>query len=154
MYGPMFILSISKVGISFIPLLISFNNILDYDRIDKIKSSIDDVNIILNNLNSITLTIDEAINSKNGKIYKSLESFSIASENIKNITDTLISVPLKNTFEALESASINISKISEEIINGNGSVNRLIYGDTLINNLNKTNNEIQLLMEDLRIQKN
>ena len=131
-------------------LLISFNNILDYDRIDKIKSSIDDVNIILNNLNSITLTIDEAINSKNGKIYKSLESFSLASENIKNITDTLISVPLKNTFEALESASINISKISDEIIKGNGSVNRLIYGDTLINNLNKTNVEIQLLMEDLR----
>ena len=90
------------------------------------------------------------VNSKNGKIYKSLESFSLASENIKNITDTLISVPLKNTFEALESASINISKISEEIINGNGSVNRLLYGDTLINNLNKTNNEIQLLMEDLR----
>lgn len=131
-------------------LLISFNNILDYDRIDKIKSSIDNVNIILNNLNSITLTIDEAINSKNGKINKSLESFSLASENIKNITDTLISVPLKNTFEALESASINISKISDEIIKGNGSVNRLIYGDTLINNLNKTNDEIQLLMEDLR----
>ena len=67
-------------------LLISFNNILDYDRIDKIKSSIDDVNIILNNLSLITLTIDEAINSKNGKINKSLESFSLASENIKNIT--------------------------------------------------------------------
>ena len=33
---------------------------------------------------------------------------------------------------------------------GNGSVNSLIYGDTLINNLNKTNDEIQLLMEDLR----
>ena len=51
----------------------------------------------------------------------------------------------------LTQSSNSIEKIVNEISNGDGSLNKLIFEDDLINSLDAASNNINLLIKDLRL---
>ena len=58
-----------------------------------------------------------------------------------------LSIVVKN----LSQSSKSIDKIVNEISNGNGSLNKLIFDDELINSLDAASSNINLLLKDLRL---
>ena len=59
--------------------------------------------------------------------------------------------PLGATIRSLQQTSDDLALITSKISAGEGSIGKLVQSDSLINALNQTNNQAQLLLEDLRL---
>mgnify|MGYP007000448733 len=58
---------------------------------------------------------------------------------------------LEKTIENFSKTSDNLNLILSEISAGNGTFNKLIFDDSIINSLNSASENINLLLEDLRL---
>jgi phospholipid/cholesterol/gamma-HCH transport system substrate-binding protein len=95
---------------------------------------------IINKLNSIT-----------GNIERNNEKISLIINNFANISDSLAKSNVKQTIENTNIALMQANTILNQINSGQGTVGKLIKNDSLYNNLNKTAEDLDKLMKDLRI---
>lgn len=96
--------------------------------------------VIFSNVESITTNLKDN-NEKISNIFT----------NISSVSDSLAAAPIKsivnNANESIEKFNIAMTKIS----NGEGSLGMLVNNDSLYNNLNNSASELNLLIEDLRL---
>lgn len=95
---------------------------------------------IINKLNSITSNIEK----NNDKITNIITNFS-------NISDSIAKSNIKQTIENTNLALLQANTVLTQINSGQGTVGKLIKNDSLYNNLNKTAEDLDKLMKDLRI---
>lgn len=95
---------------------------------------------IMINLESITSTISE--NEEN--IDNILANFS-------TLSDSLAKAEIPRTFAKIDRVMGNVALIVEKINNGEGSLGMLINDEELYNDLQKSAEQLHLLMEDIRI---
>jgi phospholipid/cholesterol/gamma-HCH transport system substrate-binding protein len=95
---------------------------------------------IINKINSIT----ENINNNNEKISHVINNFS-------NISDSLAQANVKSTIENTNHALTQANIILDQINKGEGSVGKLLKNDSLYVNLNKSAQDLDKLMKDIRI---
>ncbi|MBU2020429.1 MAG: MCE family protein [Bacteroidetes bacterium] len=95
---------------------------------------------ILNNVESIT---------ENLKLSNQQVSSIIG--NTKKITDDLVTADFKGTVENAKQSLVSFNQLMEKANKGEGTLGKLISDDKLYNELNKTNQKIQNLVEDLNL---
>ena len=71
--------------------------------------------------------------------------------NFSNISDSLSKATIVKTINNADIALKNISDITNKINKGQGSLGLLINNDSLYKQLNSSSNELNLLLEDLRL---
>ena len=94
------------------------------------------------NLNSI-------INSNEIKINDIVSNVDNFSSNFSSLSNSFSDVEL--IIGNLTKTSNNLNSIIDEISSGDGTFNQLIYDDSMIESLNQASNNLNLLMEDLRL---
>jgi phospholipid/cholesterol/gamma-HCH transport system substrate-binding protein len=94
---------------------------------------------IINKINSIT----QNINDNNEKISHIINNFS-------NISDSIAQSNIKQTIENTNHALSQANLVLDQIAKGQGTVGKLMYNDSLYNNLNKSAHDLDMLMKDLR----
>lgn len=113
------------------------------------------------NLNSITGNI----NNKNKEIAELLENFNAISSQVKHsdldktikTANTTFATAndrmheLKTTLEGANNAISDLSGILNKVSNGNGSLGKLMNDDGLYQNLERTSKQLDLLIQDLRL---
>ena len=87
-------------------------------------------------------TLDELLNTNKSQINNIISNVNQTSNELSDL-----SIIVKN----LSQSSKSIDKIVNEISNGNGSLNKLIFDDELINSLDAASSNINLLLKDLRL---
>ncbi len=111
-----------------------------YKMDDLIGSEKVKISSILSNLNQITANL-----SKNGARIDNIIG------NISNMTDSLAKAQIKeavdNANKSMKELNILLSKINE----GQGTLGKLAKNDSLYNNLNKSGEDLDKLLKDLRI---
>ncbi len=111
-----------------------------YKMDDLIGSEKVKISSVLSNLNQITSNL-----SKNGQKIDNVIS------NISNMTDSLAKAQIKdaiaNADKSMKELNILLSKINE----GQGTLGKLAKNDSLYNNLNKSSEDLDKLLKDLRI---
>ena len=140
---------IESMVVSADSLLIAVNSVFDVETkknltnsienfsstISGAKESVDILEQVMvsnqNRLNSIILNVDE-----------SLKNFSDLSDNFDEL-DLVI--------ENLSKSSTNINSITNEIKAGNGLVNKVVYDEGFVKSLDQISSNINLLLEDLRM---
>lgn len=132
-------------------VLIAFSNVLDNQRQEALRQSIDQFNQTTQALTTLTSSLSQSLNNENGALNKTFVSLSRASENAAAITDSLQQAPLGATLRSLEKTSQDLALMTAKINSGQGSLGKLVHSDSLINALNQTNAQAQLLLEDLRL---
>jgi len=65
-------------------------------------------------------------------------------------TSGLDEVSLKHTVMEIDSLTKELNKITIQINSGNGTVGKMIYSDSLYNALNKSSNELNKVLLDLK----
>lgn len=132
-------------------VLIAFSNVLDNQRQEALRQSIDQFNQTTQALTTLTSSLNQSLNDENGALNKTFASLSRASENAAAITDSLQQAPLGATLRSLEQTSQDLALMTSKINAGQGSLGKLVHSDSLIHALNQTNAQAQLLLEDLRL---
>lgn len=74
--------------------------------------------------------------------------------NLDSVTTTLASGDVKNMLADLSASSAQLKNLMGKIEAGEGTLGKLVHNDTLYNNLQSASNELDLLMEDLRLNPN
>lgn len=132
-------------------VIVALNHVLDDQRQESLRQSIEQFNQTTASLASVTSSLNTSLNTSEGTLNKTLNSFSRVSANVASITDSLRQAPIGATLRSLEQTSKDLATITAKIQAGEGSVGKLIQSDSLINNLNETNNQVQLLLQDMRL---
>jgi phospholipid/cholesterol/gamma-HCH transport system substrate-binding protein len=131
-------------------VLIAFNFVLDTNAQFQLKSSIENFNTSISNFRSISETIDRSL-SENGTLHQTFDNLAELSEDLSVVSSSLKEANLDVTFEDLGSAVSNLSQILNRLEEGEGSLGKLITKEDLHQSLEQTNEQIQLLLEDMRL---
>ena len=140
--------------------------VFNKDTRDNLAKSFESIKHTLNNLHHTTSTIDTLIISQKNRLANIIANVESITENLKNnrqqfnniisnfsaLSDTLakskISATLARTNEALK----GITTVLEKVNRGEGSLGMLIHNDSLYNNLESSANELNKLLEDMRLR--
>ena len=131
-------------------VLIAFNKVLDPNTQLQLKSSIENLNASISNFRSIGKTINNSL-SENGQLLQTFDNLADLSADLSVVSSSLKEAKLDDTFEDLGSAVGNLSQILDRMEEGEGSLGKLITKDDLHLSLEQTNSQIQLLLEDMRL---
>ena len=131
-------------------VLISFKNVLDPTSQLQLKSSIENLNTSISKFSSISETIDNSL-SENGILNQTFDNLLDLSADLSVVSSSLKEANLDETFQDLGSAVGNLSQILESLQKGESSLGKLITKDDLHQSLEETNAQIQLLLEDMRL---
>ena len=115
------------------------------------------LSVTLQNLSSAVKSADELLSrfnytskNQNKNINKIITNLATVSENLNKITDSLSSTNLRKTIYNFEKLSSNFNNILLEIKSGNGTLNKLLYEDSLYQNLKNSSDAIEKLLRDLK----
>ena len=131
-------------------VLITVNNVFNTDAQLEIQTSIANLNTTISNFRSISETIDNSL-AEDGALNQTIDNLAKLTDDLSVVSTTLKDANLGVTFDDLDSAVSNLSQILDRIERGEGSLGRLVTKDDLYQSLEQTNKQIQLLLEDMRL---
>ena len=130
-------------------LLKSFNSVLDDELKNDIQLSIKKASTTIQNLEESSNSIKNLFNDNELRINNLITNIDDASKEIKKISGSFSEI--ESIIYNLNNVSNNLSKITDYVNSGQGSAGKLIFDDKLIKSLNTVSKNINLLMEDLRL---
>ena len=140
---------IESTFVSADSLLININNVLDVNSQNQIKESFSQLSDLAINLKESAENLNSIINSNEIKINDIVSNVDNFSSNFSSLSNSFSDVEL--IIGNLTKTSNNLNSIIDEISSGDGTFNQLIYDDSMIKSLNEASNNLNLLMEDLRL---
>ena len=133
---------IESMVVSADSVLISLNSVLNTNAKTQIQSTIKNFSSTIADLKNSAGLIDEMLNANKNQIDNIISNVNNTSNGLSDLTLII---------DNLSESSIGLEKIISQISSGDGSINKLIYDDNLINSLNAASRNINLLVEDLRL---
>ena len=140
---------IESTFVSADSLLKNINNVLDVNSQNQIKESFSQLSDLATNLKESAENLNSIINSNEIKINDIVSNVDNFSSNFSSLSNSFSDVEV--IIGNLTKTSNNLSSIIDEISSGDGTFNQLIYDDSMIRSLNEASNNLNLLMEDLRL---
>lgn len=140
---------IESMVVSADSLLIAVNSVFDTSTKENLTSSIENFSLTIESakqsidvLEKVIGGNENSLNSIINNMDESLKNFSELSENFDGL-DLVI--------ENLSKSSANINSITSEIKSGDGLVNKVVYDEGFVKSLDEISSNINLLLEDLRM---
>lgn len=144
-------------------ILVSVRGIINSDAEMKIRSSLTSVSKTLKNLQSTSVTLDNALKKETNSLTsimvnvesitdnfkKSNEKISLLLSNAAAITDTINSSGLGKNLRNITESLENIKVITDKVASNNTSVGAMINNRELYNNLNETVSNLNRVVIDL-----
>ena len=140
---------IESTFVSADSLLKNINNVLDVNSQNQIKESFSQLSDLAVNLKESAENLNSIINSNEIKINDIVSNVDNFSSNFSSLSNSFSDVEV--IMGNLTKTSNNLNSIIDEISSGDGTFNQLIYDDSMIKSLNEASNNLNLLMEDLRL---
>lgn len=140
---------IESTFVSADSLLKNINNVLDVNSQNQIKESFSQLSDLTINLKESAENLNSIINSNEIKINDIVSNVDNFSSNFSSLSNSFNDVEV--IIGNLTKTSNNLNSIIDEISSGDGTFNQLIYDDSMIKSLNEASNNLNLLMEDLRL---
>ena len=139
--------------------------ILNSETTANIKSSLSHLEHSLVNVESVTGNLDQFVISERNKVQRILDNAESISSNLKSnndhltailtnfhqISDSLAAADLAATINHANDAMVDFSSIMHKIDAGDGSLGQLLNNDTLYFELEKSARDLNLLMEDIKL---
>ena len=135
-------------------VLQNINTLFDDETKKELKSSIEDFSNLTSSLSETSDEISKLIANNSENLTNSLSDFRSASNNIKSITDSLNSDDIKSMTTNLNSLVNNLNSITTSLKNSDGTAGKLIYDKSIYDNLENATNQLNRLIEDIKLNPN
>jgi len=142
---------IGKMVVNADLLLTNLNEVLDAKSKENLKNSISNLSITIEGFNQVVNNTNAILSNNKGNIDKTLTNLNKVSTDFSKISDSLSKANLTKVVNDLEKTLSNVDKIMNDVQSGKGSLGKIVKDDALYNNLEKTSKELELLLQDLRL---
>jgi len=143
----------------------SINNFWDTSAAYTMDESLNEARIAISRFGRVAYNLDNLIDTEKSKIssiFSKIESIAESFKetdlqikrvvgNVAEISDTILSLELKQAFAEAKTTMVNINSLLEESSKGNGTLGKLLNDEQLYNELNETNQKMQELVEDIKL---
>lgn len=145
-------------------LVTAFQTIFNESARDNLRESFDNINQSFSNIQSATSTLDTLMITEGDRVSSILknvdslayslnnnrEKFSNIIENFEVLSDSLAKADIPGTFRHANQTLNELEMIVAKINAGEGTIGMLMHNDTLYMELNKSAEELNLLLKDIR----
>jgi phospholipid/cholesterol/gamma-HCH transport system substrate-binding protein len=132
-------------------LLINFNDVLDEETKRSLRESIQGLNVTVQSFQSTAATLNSLLADNKSKLDSSITNINTITTNFSAISDSIAQVGLTNTIRSLETTIGNMDKMLSKIESGEGTLGQLVNNEELYNNLSEASKELDLLLQDFRL---
>jgi phospholipid/cholesterol/gamma-HCH transport system substrate-binding protein len=132
-------------------LLANLNEVLDVKSKENLKNSISNLSKTIEGFNSVVDNANSILSNNKGNINKTFSNLNKVSSDFSKISDSLSKANITKVVNDLEKTLSNVDKIMNDVQSGKGSLGKIVKNDALYNNLEKTTKELELLLQDLRL---
>ena len=132
-------------------VLINVNDVLDTQTKKDLQTAINGLSELMASLNGSAKVLNNILNNNQGKLDSSLTNFRTLTYNFAKLSDSLNNAGLGKTLSSLESTVANLDMIMAKIEKGDGTLGKLMNDKELYTNLNSASRELDLLLQDFRL---
>lgn len=128
-----------------------FNNVFTAETQKNLQASVVKFNSTLGNLESITASLDKFLKTNEGQLGTSVQNIDTLTANLAKVSKTLSDAGLGETVADLQKSIQNLNVLLQGINKGEGSLGKLTKDEALYQNLEKTSKQMELLLQDFRL---
>lgn len=132
-------------------LLSKLNATLDANTQQKLKSAIASLEVTMSEFSQTSKSINGILAENKSKLNTTLNNFEKTSGNLQAMSASLEKADLGATVKKLEATLTSVNGIMANLEQGKGSIGKLLSDDVMYTNLTKTSKELELLLQDLRL---
>ena len=142
---------IEKVALNADLLLTNLNDVLDAKSKANLRESIAKLNSLMDEFGKASKSVNQIIDKNQANIDGSLANLNKTTANFSKISDTLAKAKIGQAINHFERSLKSVDKMMSNLEQGKGSMGKLLTDDQLYKNLNSTSTELELLLQDLRL---
>lgn len=132
-------------------VMLNVNAVLDTKAKRDLRQTINDLSALMKDLKGAGATLNRLLKNNESKLDKSLTNFEELTSNFAKLSDSLNNAGLGRTLASLESTVSNLNSLMARIEKGDGTLGKLMKDDELYSNLNNASRELDLLLQDFRL---
>jgi phospholipid/cholesterol/gamma-HCH transport system substrate-binding protein len=146
-------------------LVVILQTILSENAKDNIFSSLQSVSATIQNLERTTLVIDSVVSTESSRISSILYNIELISRNFEQnngeintilsnmaaLSDSLVKADIGSVVHHADASLAELNKLLDAINRGQGTVGQMMHNDTLYYQLEKSAEELNKLLEDVRV---
>ena len=132
-------------------LLKSVNAVLDAGARKDLRETLAGLNSTVASFGKSAEALNRILNGNEEKLSTSLNNFEVLTANFAQLSDSLNHAGLNRTFAKLESTITNLDNLVARLDKGDGTLGKLLNDEKLYTNLNSASRELDLLLQDLRL---
>lgn len=142
---------IEKVALSADVLLSNLNQVLDDKSKANLRESIAKLNSLMDEFGKASKSVNQIIDKNQENIDGSLANLNKTTANFSKLSDTLAKAKIGQAINHFEKSLKSVDNMMSNLEKGKGTMGKLLNDDQLYKNLNATSTELELLLQDLRL---
>lgn len=132
-------------------VMLNVNEVLDVKAKRDLREAISGLNELMVSLNGSATKLNRILGTNEEKLNTSLANFETMTRNFAQLSDSLNKAGLGRTLASLETTVANLDKLMAGIQSGEGTLGKLMNDEELYGNLNNASRELDLLLQDFRL---
>jgi phospholipid/cholesterol/gamma-HCH transport system substrate-binding protein len=132
-------------------LIENLNATLDASTQQKLKSAIASLEVTMAEFGQASKSINGILDDNKSKLNTMVTNFEKTSSNLNAMSSSLEKADLGATVKKLEATLTSVNGIMANLEQGKGTMGKLLSDDAMYTNLTKTSKELELLLQDLRL---
>ena len=142
---------IEKVAESANLLLTNLNQVLDDKSKANLRESIAKLNNVMGEFEQTSKSLNQIVSKNQANIDGSIANINKTSANFAKLSDTLANAKIGEAINHFEKSLKSVDNLMYNLEQGKGTMGKLLNDDQLYKNLNATSTELELLLQDLRL---
>jgi phospholipid/cholesterol/gamma-HCH transport system substrate-binding protein len=132
-------------------MLKNVNQVLDEKTKGNLKESIENLNKTLSEFSAASKNVNSLLVDNKERINGTMTNLNKTSANFSKLSDSLAQIKIGKTVKNLEKTLVKVDLIMADLQNGKGTTGKLLKDEALYNNFSKTTKELELLLQDVRL---
>lgn len=132
-------------------MLENVNQVLDTKSKENLRKSLADLSETIAEFKATATDMKSMVAQNKSKINGTMANVEKASANFSKVSDSIAKVNIGQTVKTLEKTLANVDKMMSDMQAGKGTMGKLMKDDALYTNFTKTSKELELLLQDLRL---
>ncbi|MGV6845049.1 MAG: MlaD family protein [Lutibacter sp.] len=129
----------------------NLNDLIDAKTKIHFKNSVAQLNAALSNLNAASKDVSVLLADNKYKLDKTIANTQAFSNNLKQLSDTLVNANLGVTISKLQKTISQVNNTLAAVNSGEGSMGKLVKDPQLYNNLTNASKELEELLREMKL---